>query len=184
MRGRVFRAAAAGVCLCAALHAAELANAWINVPYVQQTKDGCGAASLAMVMQYWDRQENRKAEDKDNPQQILHALYSRAAHGIYASAMTRYLDENGYRTFAFAGQWADFARELQKGRPLIVALKPGGSHSLHYVVVAGVNDAEQVVLLNDPAQRKLLKEDKARFEREWKATGNWTLLAVPETQQH
>ena len=57
--------------------------------------------------------------------------------------------------------------------------KPTSDRALHYVVVAGVDDSSQVVLLNDPAQRKLLKEDRAQFEHEWKATGFWTLLAVP-----
>ena len=72
------------------------------------------------------------------------------------------------------------SHHLEKGRPLIVAVKPGAHLPLHYVVVAGLDPDEHVVLLNDPAQRKLLKEDDSRFEQEWKATGHWTLLAVPE----
>lgn len=177
-------AAIAAVGLWSAVLAAEPVNVWVNVPYVRETRDGCGAASLAMVMQYWAHQQGRAAGPQDDPARILDALYARAAHGIYASAMARYLEENGYRAFAFAGEWADVARELQKGRPLIVALQPEASRALHYVVVAGVDEPEQVILLNDPAQRKLLKEDKASFEREWKATGNWTLLAVPEAGSH
>ena len=70
------------------------------------------------------------------------------------------------------------------GRPLIAALKPGSGSSLHYVVVAGLDQPQQLVLVNDPAQRKLLKEDQSQFEREWKAAGHWTLLAVPETGTH
>lgn len=173
--------ALAGVLLAAAvsLCAAESANVWLNVPYVRQTRDGCGAASLAMIMQYWQNRQGRPSGMQSDPMQILHALYSRDAHGIYASAMAQYLQKNGYRTFVLNGEWADFERELAKGRPLIAALRPGGSRTLHYVVVAGVDDKEQLVLVNDPAQRKLLKEDRASFEKEWKATGNWTLLAVP-----
>src|ERR1043165_5812507 len=26
---------------------------WLDVPFIKQEKDGCGAASIAMVMQYW-----------------------------------------------------------------------------------------------------------------------------------
>jgi len=37
------------------------------------------------------------------------------------------------------------------------------------------------VLVNDPAQRKLLKLERSSFEREWSAAGKWTLLAVPQT---
>jgi len=49
------------------------------------------------------------------------------------------------------------------------------------VVVAGFDQERQLVLLNDPAQRKLLKEDRSRFEQEWKGAGSWTLLALPGT---
>jgi ABC-type bacteriocin/lantibiotic exporter with double-glycine peptidase domain len=166
--------------LCGAAYAAD-ANVWVDVPFVMQQKDGCGAASMAMVMQYWERHEGWPASANAESAHILRALYSDAAHGIYASSMERYMRLNGYRTFAFAGQWADLERNLEMGRPLIVALKPDASRSLHYVVVAGVDDSQQIVLLNDPAQRKLLKVERSRFEREWHATEHWTLLAVPRT---
>jgi uncharacterized protein YvpB len=54
---------------------------------------------------------------------------------------------------------------------------------LHYVVVAGVDPTEHSVIVNDPAQRKLLKVDSAAFEKEWQATGNWMLLALPRAAQ-
>jgi ABC-type bacteriocin/lantibiotic exporter with double-glycine peptidase domain len=161
--------------------AAGLANLWIDVPYVPQQKQGCGAASMAMVMQYWERQQGQPSRATADSAQILRALRSNAAHGIYASDMVRYFQQHGYRTFAFSGAWSDLESELGKGRPLIVALHAGSGRELHYVVVAGIDDEHQLVLVNDPAQRKLLKEDQARFEREWKASGYWTLLAVPQT---
>jgi len=50
--------------------------------------------------------------------------------------------------------------------------------------VTGLDQERQLVLLNDPAQRKLLKQDQSRFEQEWKAAGRWTLLAVPKASSH
>jgi hypothetical protein len=47
------------------------------------------------------------------------------------------------------------------------------------VVVVGVDPGQDVVLENDAAQRKLLKQEQASFESQWSATGRWTLLAVP-----
>ena len=174
----------AAVCGSVALFAAGSANLWLDVPFVAETKDGCGAASIAMVMQYWEHQQNQPAKPEAQPLQIFHALYSEAAHGIYASAMARYLEANGFRAFAFAANWMDVERQLHYGRPLIVALKPGSGSSLHYVVVAGLDEPQQFVLVNDPGQRKLLKEDQSQFEREWKAAGNWALLAVPLPSVH
>jgi ABC-type bacteriocin/lantibiotic exporter with double-glycine peptidase domain len=168
------------LCLCGCLLASGTPGVWLDVPFVKQEKNGCGAASLAMVMQYWWRQEGRAAGQAD-PDQIQRALYSRRANGIYASAMEHYLEHQGFRTFAFHGEWEILKQHLEKGRPLIVALQPGGGNaSLHYVVVTGLDWDRGFVTVNDPAVRKLLKEDRSKFETEWKATDNWTLLAVPQ----
>jgi ABC-type bacteriocin/lantibiotic exporter with double-glycine peptidase domain len=166
------------------LFAADPSGVWLDVPFVKQEKDGCGAASIAMVMQYWQMLRGRSSNPTAEAPQIQRALHSDAAHGIYASDMERYFQRNGYVTFAFAGQWSDLKQHLEKGRPLIAALKPGSLVPLHYVVVAGLDPERQLVLLNDPAQRKLLKEERSRFEQEWKGGGRWTLLALPEADSH
>jgi predicted double-glycine peptidase len=166
--------------MCATAFAGGLVSLWIDVPFVPQQKDGCGAASIAMVMQYWELRQGQPLRPEAEPSQIFRALYSAPARGIYASAMVRYFQSSGYRAVAFAGATADLERQLAKGRPLIAALQPGSGSFLHYVVVAGLDEPRQLVLVNDPAQRKLLKEDQSQFEREWNATSHWTLLAVPE----
>ena len=167
------------LCLCGFVFSAEPTAIWLDVPFVKQTKDGCGAASVAMVMQYWSSHGTRSfAESASDPDVIFRKLYSPEARGIYASKLEGYLQQNEFRTFAISGRWEDLKQHLQKGRPLIVALKPG-SGLLHYVVVAGLDERESVVMLNDPAGRKLLRTDKASFENEWNGTHNWMLLAVP-----
>jgi ABC-type bacteriocin/lantibiotic exporter with double-glycine peptidase domain len=170
-----------GLCFVGMILAAQQPGVWLDVPFVRQEKNGCGAASIAMVMQYWQRQQGKLTSS--NAEEIQRALYSRRAHGIYASGMERYFQQHGFQTFAFAGDWKDLKEHLEKGRPLIVALKLG-SADLHYVVVAGLDGQQGVVLKNDPAERKLLKQDRSDFEKEWKAAGNWTLLAVPQQGDH
>jgi ABC-type bacteriocin/lantibiotic exporter with double-glycine peptidase domain len=177
---------AAAVCSCILLFAAGPPGQWLDVPFVKQEKNGCGAASIAMVMQYWQLQSGQPADKNADAEQIQRALYSGPAHGVHASDMTRYLQQHGFRTFAFQGGWDDLKQQLAKGRPLIVALKPAvlkpgaGDMPLHYVVVTGLDWEHKLVLKNDPAERKLLKQEEVDFEREWKATGNWTLLAIPD----
>jgi len=166
--------------LSSASLAADIASLWIDVPFVAQRKDGCGAACIAMVMQYWERHQGQGVRPEAESAQIFRSVYSSDARGVFASAMVRYFQQNGYRAFAFPGETADLERQLAQGRPLIAALKPGPGPELHYVVVAGLDEPNQLVLVNDPAQRKLLKEDASHFEREWKAAGHWILLAVPE----
>jgi len=148
---------------------------WIDVPFIQQDKNGCGSASIWMIMTYWH------PEDAVDPDAIQLQLYSKQAGGIYAKDVARYLESHGYRVFAFRGEWHDLEAHIAKGRPLIVSLEQNSRGAgLHYVVVAGVNTVEGIVLLNDPAQRKLLSMSRADFEQRWHATNNWTLLAVPE----
>jgi ABC-type bacteriocin/lantibiotic exporter with double-glycine peptidase domain len=154
---------------------------WLDVPFVKQEKNGCGAASIAMVMQFWQRQQG--IELSADAMQIQRALYSREGHGIYASSLESYFREHGYQTFTFEGRADDLRQHLEKGRPLVVALKPSQGARLHYVVVAGLDEQNQLVLLNDPAQRKLLKQEMASFQKEWKGAGNWTLLAVPQSER-
>jgi ABC-type bacteriocin/lantibiotic exporter with double-glycine peptidase domain len=167
---------------CAFVCAAERSGVWLDVPFVKQEKNGCGAASIAMVMQFWQRQQGVSPTSGSDSGEIQRTLYSADAHGIRASAMEQYLRQRGFRTFAFQGSSADLQQHLTKGRPLIVALKPPTAAPLHYVVVTGIDPEHNLVLLNDPAERKLLKQDLINFEKEWKGTGHWTLLAVPQSE--
>jgi ABC-type bacteriocin/lantibiotic exporter with double-glycine peptidase domain len=175
-----------GLCLgiwTPAVLAAALATPpgiWLNVPFVHQQANGCGAACISMVMQYWRRAKNESIPATADAGHIQRTLYNRQAKGIYAADMERYFRQNGFRVFAFAGKWEDLKHHLSKGRPLIVSLgEEGRKEPLHYVVVVGLDWQEHVVLVNDPAQRKLLKIDRSEFEKRWKAMNDWTLLAVP-----
>jgi uncharacterized protein YvpB len=166
-------------CLCTVLNAQ--AGQWLDVPFVKQTAEGCGAASIAMVMQYWNAQHSKQDGNSSDSNFILQKLYSGKAKGVYASSMESYLREHGYNVFSFKGEWADLQQHIAKGRPLIVALQPrASSRVLHYVVVSGMDAPNDEVLFNDPAGRKLEKLDRRAFERQWRATDNWTLLAVPQ----
>jgi ABC-type bacteriocin/lantibiotic exporter with double-glycine peptidase domain len=157
---------------------------WIDVPFVAQPRDGCGAASLSMVMQYWAGKQGIASGADGDVARIQHELYSPREHGIPAEAMGKYLRQHGFQAFAFPGKWSDLEEQIAKGRPLIVALRPQGQSELHYVVIDGVDSERGLVTMNDPADRKLLNEERARFEKEWSATHNWTLLAVPATASH
>ena len=152
---------------------------WIDVPFVHQPREGCGAASLSMVMQYWAQQQGRAAGAESDVAAIQRQLYVPSEHGIPASSMGTYLSEHGFHVFALSGRWSDLETQLRKGRPLIVALRPAGQRELHYVVVDGIDPGRGLVTMNDPAERKLLSQERAGFEKDWRATGDWMLLAVP-----
>jgi predicted double-glycine peptidase len=163
-------------CCAAAVEGA--AGLWLDVPYIRQEKDGCGSASLAMVLRYWQTKNVSVADERTDPARIQHELYSAKPRGIYASDMERYLRESGFEVFSFRGEWRDLRSHLGKGRPLIAGLKPGRAPA-HYVVIVGVDPQDAAVLVNDPERGKLLRIDRSEFEKVWQGTDNWTLLAVP-----
>lgn len=170
------------VLLCGCVAAAEPPDIWLDVPFIKQAPEGCGAASIAMVMQYWSAVAGKASPDeRADATLILRSLHSRTGHGIYSSAMSQYLQGQGFRTYSFSGDWNMLQQHLGKGRPLIIALKPSAmDRALHYVVVAGMDSRSEIVMVNDPAERKLRKLDRATFEKQWGGAGRWTLLALPQ----
>ena len=157
------------------------ASDWLDVPFVPQVKAGCGSAAVAMVIEYWAYRYSSlqyAAEDAGQIDRLLPA----SRRGIRGEALRQYLDRRGFRAFIFDGELADLEHHFEKGRPVIVCFAPKGPHApLHYAVIVGV-DAHSV-WMNDPARGKLVNEDTKRFLAEWKATGNWALLAVPRQAQ-
>lgn len=153
----------------------------LDVPFFpQRSKNGCGAASLTMLIQYWEKQAGQPPAPRADPLVIERTLDPRD-RGIANTAMEAYLRAAGFRVFAFSGRWRDLLQNLSKGRPLIVALAPkGGAGPRHYVVVAGIDWERNFVFVNDPAGRKLFRMTRRRFLDEWQWTGHWTLLAVPK----
>jgi predicted double-glycine peptidase len=164
-------------------HAASQENAgvWLDVPYVQQSEDGCGSAAISMVLQYWNAHGTRVALERTDAAAIQKQLYSRKARGIYGSDMEKYLKSSGFRVFPLPGEWRDLREQLTQGRPVIVSLQPGNAKSpLHYVVISGIDWQKDAVFLNDPARGKLLRVERTEFEKEWRSNSNWMLLALPE----
>jgi ABC-type bacteriocin/lantibiotic exporter with double-glycine peptidase domain len=165
--------------VAAVLAAAQPTNTWLDVPFVRQEKNGCGPAVVAMVFEYW-RVHGHPGPSLPQEAAVHRDLAASATDGLSAREMQAYFEAHGFRAFPIAAEWEDLTHHLAQARPLIVALGEGRGRMLHYVVVAGIDSAQNLVYVNDPAQRKLLKMDRRTFEREWNVPGRWTLLAVPE----
>jgi uncharacterized protein YvpB len=166
--------------VCARAQEDGKAGIWLDVPFIKQTTEGCGSASIAMLLQYWSAHGTAVSAGRDDADAIQRQLYSRKGHGIFASDVERYLRESGFRVFAVRGIWGDLREHLAQGRPLIVSLEPGSTRApLHYVVVTGMDWQRDAVFVNDPARGKLLRIERPEFEKQWLAARNWMLLAVP-----
>ena len=167
---------ASALCFMAA---ASTSGLWIDVPFIRQDRDGCGSASLAMVLRYWQSKKFSVSEDRTDPARIQRELYQPKLRGISASQMEQYVRDSGFDAFAFRADWSDIRQNIAKGRPLIAGLKPRNEPA-HYVVVVGAAPDESAALVNDPERGKLVRIARRDFEKAWKGTDNWTLLAVPK----
>ncbi len=164
--------------LCFAVAVEGAPGLWLDVPYVHQEKDGCGSASLAMILRYWQGKNVPVAEGRADPLRIQRELYAAKPKGIYASDMERYLLESGFDVYTMRAEWSDLRSQVAKGRPLIAGLKPKGVPP-HYVVIVGIAPGDAEVLVHDPERGKLQHIERLEFEKDWRGTENWTLLAVP-----
>jgi ABC-type bacteriocin/lantibiotic exporter with double-glycine peptidase domain len=154
---------------------------WLDVPFVKQSEDGCGSAAISMILQYWNAHGVPVDLQRAEAAAIQKQLYSRKARGIFASDMESYLKASGFKIFLLDGTWTDLLHHLKQGRPLIVSLQPGNASApLHYVVVTGIDWQHDAVFIHDPARGKLLRVERADFEKQWRRNRNWMLLAVPE----
>lgn len=151
---------------------------WIDVPHYRQPEEGCGAASLAMVIDYWRQQkpEDLRIAYRPELEQIHQRLYNPGRRGVPAADMAPFLESYGFDAFVFFANWDDLKGHIEQGRPVIVAYRSSAS-TFHYAVAAGIEP--EFLSLNDPAGRKLTKIPRAEFERAWAATNRWSLLALP-----
>lgn len=169
-----------GLACAAAIASAQDHGLWLEVPFVPQSEDGCGSAAISMLLQYWNAHGATVDAARSDVMAIQRLLYSKSARGIYASALEKYVRETGFTVFAFSGSWDDLCKHLAQGRPLVLGTAPNGKKfPLHYVVAVGIDKQVPAVLINDPARGKLLRVERAEFEKQWQPTANWTLLAVP-----
>lgn len=143
----------------------------LDVPFVPQDKDTCGAAALAMVLRYW-RVPVTHGE-------IAAALLEPELRGIPGSKLEAFARERGLRAVAHAGDVGHLRAHLGKGRPLIVALG-AGRRSFHDVVVIGYDETSRALVVHDPAEGAARPVSERAFEKRWKDSGRWTLLVVPE----
>jgi ABC-type bacteriocin/lantibiotic exporter with double-glycine peptidase domain len=164
---------AAGCCTVAASPLA--------VPFYAQQKNGCGAASVAMVMHYWQNWQPGPPVVYPSPEEVYQRLYRPGQKGILLADMKRYLEDAKFRVFTLRGEWGDVQEQLTKGRPLIVGLRKGRRAAMHFVVVTGAG--EEFVWLNDPTRKAPSRLPRLEFEKRWTFADRWTLLAVPSPDE-
>lgn len=148
----------------------------LDVPFIQQQKNGCGAASVAMVMRYWNQHSAAPAAAL-SPLDVYRRLYRPELNGIQLAEMKRFLEEQGYQAYTLRGEWKDLDQHLAKGRPVIVALKPSSRKAVHFAVLSGAAGGD--VLLNDATKKGPGRMARGKFDAQWSRAERWMLVAAP-----
>jgi ABC-type bacteriocin/lantibiotic exporter with double-glycine peptidase domain len=151
-------------------------SGWLLVPGVplvtQRERADCGAAALAMVLQYWGLAVTRDQIT------AAHPPAGDDRRGLRAGELRDFSRARGLQAFVVEGGLDDISSELQRARPVIVGLgKPYGSERYaHYEVVVGLHRARRRILTLDPA-RGWRENSLEGFAAEW-APARRILLVV------
>ena len=163
--------------LCLLCAAALAAASPLEVPFYRQEKNGCGAASLAMVMHYWADHYALPETESPRPAAVYDELYQPRLRGIPLATMRDYAESHGFHAFTFRGGAADLEEHLARGRPVLIGLRKKPSANLHFAVLTGMDGNR--VWLNDPSKNKPSTMVRKKFDRQWAAADHWLLLVAP-----
>jgi ABC-type bacteriocin/lantibiotic exporter with double-glycine peptidase domain len=141
----------------------------LQVPLQKQPYNLCLPASVSMVLSYWGVEIAPEAIAESVP------LYK---DGTTGEDLRRFVETLGFQGFLVQPPFEDLVQHLEKQRPIIVSLL-AGRKGRHAMVLIGVDPANRQVWLNDPASGEALPLATADFQRQFDASGRWTLLIVP-----
>jgi ABC-type bacteriocin/lantibiotic exporter with double-glycine peptidase domain len=147
-------------------------SCFIDVPFIKQENNFCGAASLAMVFQYWGKNISQYS--------IADKIYIKSKKGINSETLKSFSEESGFLAFIYRGELANIKESIKKGRPLIVAVSSEASNGFHYIVIVGFDENLSLILVNDPYVGKLEKMKFQQFMVKWRKSNYWTLLVLPK----
>ena len=149
----------------------------LEIPFFrQQNWTGCGAAVLASVLSYWDRdirpEDIQKRFPADSP-----------GRGYTLGELKKIARHYDCHAFAFACSLDTLKEHLAAGRPLIVPLEIDPAPPLlpdydHYVIVVGLDRVRGRIYLADP-QVGILRSGLSDFNRQWRAKSYAALLVAP-----
>jgi ABC-type bacteriocin/lantibiotic exporter with double-glycine peptidase domain len=142
-------------------------------PVVRQHQEtDCGLAALAMVAGAWGQ---RWSVDDLNHQ------LPPSARGVKLGDLRDLARARGFEAYAIRGTTSDLARELSRGRPVLLGLilPFDRSHNAsHYEVAVAMRPDDGAVVTIDPASGQWRQRSRAVLDLEWKPAGFATLVVV------
>lgn len=142
-----------------------------GVPFVKQNYFHCGPASLTSVLGYWGKDKNQR--------EIARDIYLSKAKGTFNFEMADFAQKNGFFTKDYAGTIEDIKFYIRKNIPVLALQKKRVLFSdYHYVVIIGINETDNYLVVND-GYRENVKIGFKDFSKNWQNANNWMLILAP-----
>lgn len=142
-----------------------------DVPFVGQTTDQCGPASLSMLL---------SSTGAEAPVDALRErVYLPAREGTLQVELLAATREVGRVAFVVKPTPDDLLAHLDEGRAVLILqdLRVAWRSRWHYAIVVGYLPEEQsFVLRSGPKERLLMK--RQAFLKSWQRGGNWGMVAL------
>lgn len=142
-----------------------------SVPFINQTENYCGPATLAMAMQWAGKQVT--------VEQIGPQVFTSGGKGTLQNDLISASRRNGLVAIPLEGM-AAMLQEVAAGHPVIVLENQGLSFipKWHYSIVHGYDlEAQQIV--RHSGKKSNAREYLNRFERGAKLANYWSLVVLP-----
>lgn len=141
-----------------------------DVPFIKQSKNHCGPASLAMLLEY----NNKKVSLDELSSQMI----TPAAHGTYATDLITAVRRQGMIAIRI-NDLKSLLTEVSAGNPVLVFQNMGFGFmpKWHYAVVVG-HDLDGPDIILHSGRKKFLKTDMRFFERTWKLADYWGIVVL------
>lgn len=145
-----------------------------DVPFIQQKKNHCGPASMAMVMHH---------AGKDIPLKALTSqMMTYQMEGTFQSEMLGVARRHGMMVLKIK-DLKSIVQEISAGHPVIVFQNLGFSWKpqWHFAVALGHDLSGPDMILHSGSD-KFIKQDMRFFERSWILGGNWAIVVLRPDQ--
>jgi hypothetical protein len=175
------RAALAALCLVAAgcatasgfraSQGVERRQVSLDVPFHAQSAMACGAASLAMALEW--------SGLPADPDDLLEELEVPAREGVLQLSMVSVARRRGRLAYVISGS-EELLREVAAGHPVVVLQNLGWSWypAWHYAVVIGY-DLDRATAILHTGTHAAREVPLAVFDRTWARSQRWGLVVLP-----
>lgn len=142
-----------------------------DVPFIKQTRNHCGPASLAMILE--------SLKIKTDLDHLSSQMITPGALGTFTTDLVTTVRRQGMLAVE-VNELENLLAEIAAGNPVLVFQNLGFRYfpQWHYAVALGYQLNGPDVILHSGSY-KYLSTDMRFFERSWSLAGNWGIVVLP-----